>query len=409
MATVGETTQLAGNAALAHTIWTNWVEVPNIWRPASISVYVKCKVSGMKIRGMIYEYLSDGEAGALLAKTALTDVPATQDGWMVLSILGTHDFAKGKYHLAVNGVGETADANFEFSYLHDSSQIAGMWCHHHVESVSNPCCTGKSTSINYSTISLYCTYTALAAASFVTRATCEAVGCYWYNDVCHASPYFSHDEYISGYVTRFLKRQMVGFFQESGDLRSIKVCASGEVVVCSGLHVVTDVAVTISGLDIEVNISGDPVIISGQPVSISGQPVTISGNIVNISGQAMTIGGALIQVPVDIQAVYKTHSETWSGVLGSGDTVCTSGVDVSTYQKIGLYATTKGLVDLSVQASWQDVSGNYCAVADVSGNYLNISGCRYENIGHFPFEWVRVLAERTEQSGNLEIKWARAT
>lgn len=63
---------------------------------------------------------------------------------------------------------------------------------------------------------------------------------WWYSTyVTYSLRPFTVETYISGYLQRFLKRQIVGYYAASGDLRSIAVCANGEVMICSGVHVVT--------------------------------------------------------------------------------------------------------------------------------------------------------------------------
>jgi len=78
------------------------------------------------------------------------------------------------------------------------------------------------------------------------------------------------DIFMSGYVTRFYKTQVVGYHAGSGDLRSVEVNASGSLKT-----------------DFDGSVSGDHVVVNGVQVSgtvaVSGA-VSISGNIVSISG-----------------------------------------------------------------------------------------------------------------------------
>jgi hypothetical protein len=83
--------------------------------------------------------------------------------------------------------------------------------------------------------------------------------------------------YISGYMPRFQKRQIIGYFSSSGDLRPVEVNASGAVLT-----------------DVEINVS------SGLPVVIqSGAWVTVRGGIqvsgaVQISGTIIVTSGAQV-------------------------------------------------------------------------------------------------------------------
>lgn len=114
-------------------------------------------------------------------------------------------------------------------------------------------------------------------AGLTAQQQCEQAGKYWYNDTCNDNPQYERDIYISGFLTRFQKRQLVGYYPASGDLRSVTVNASGhlysdiEVILSSGLwvdgvsgqhvfvesgvHVITDIEVEVSS-GLHVNISG---------------------------------------------------------------------------------------------------------------------------------------------------------
>lgn len=77
----------------------------------------------------------------------------------------------------------------------------------------------------------------------------------------------TRDVFISGYLPRYQKTQMVGYFQDSGDLRSVAVNASG--------HVVTDIE-TVFSSGLAVGISGQHVFIeSGAHVIL---PLTTDEN-----------------------------------------------------------------------------------------------------------------------------------
>jgi len=71
------------------------------------------------------------------------------------------------------------------------------------------------------------------------------------------------ETYISGYLPRFQKRQMIGYYSTSGDLRSVEVNASGRVLVhvVSGLHVVADIAE--SGMGVQVQSGARVIVHSG--------------------------------------------------------------------------------------------------------------------------------------------------
>jgi len=65
--------------------------------------------------------------------------------------------------------------------------------------------------------------TVVACSALTTQADCETASCYWYDSACHTNPYFegTRDVYASGFTARFQKRQIIGYFPVSGDLRSI--------------------------------------------------------------------------------------------------------------------------------------------------------------------------------------------
>lgn len=171
--------------------------------------------------------------------------------------------------------------------------------------------------------------------------------------------------FISGYLPRYQKTQMVGYFQDSGDLRGIGVNASGhvltdvEVDVSSGLFVVVQSgvqvvgasqisgAVQISGI---VGVSGRVSILSGLVCVASGEVhimsgvTSVSGNVVSISGEIrahisgdhvfvesgvyLASGvGVLIQIPQSISINAPSNPQ----VIGS-----TSGGDILTSGNINL-------------------------------------------------------------------------
>jgi hypothetical protein len=97
------------------------------------------------------------------------------------------------------------------------------------------------------------------------------------------APSEPRDVYITGYLPRYQKRQVVGYCSESGDLRSIEVNASGhlftdiEVVTSSGIGVVPQSGIGVvvqSGVHVEqvdVLHSGVVTVLSGLHVWVSGQ------------------------------------------------------------------------------------------------------------------------------------------
>jgi len=105
-----------------------------------------------------------------------------------------------------------------------------------------------------------------------------------------ASGLWPSEKYISGYQPRYQKRQVVGFYADSGDLRSVQVNASG--------HLFTDVVIDVS---------------SGLQVAISGQTVTISGDHVYVeSGVGVVVqsgaGGVLTIYHMCFSMFYLSHS-----------------------------------------------------------------------------------------------------
>lgn len=140
---------------------------------------------------------------------------------------------------------------------------------------------------------------------------------------------------VSGLPQGYTKRQIIGEYT-SGNYRPIRVCSSGEIIICSGLYVVADVEV-IASSGLIVNISGQHVhlesgdvidtyvksgsimdIQSGLHVVVSGQPVTISGDHVFVESGIARLHGyhpaSGIWVPLAV---------TLSGCLAM--TYCSSG------------------------------------------------------------------------------------
>ena len=101
--------------------------------------------------------------------------------------------------------------------------------------------------------------------------------------------------------TEYQRRLMFGAYEfadgnyyVSGDYRPIKVCASGELVICSGVHVVADVEVIASsGLNVLVQSGVGVQVQSGLHVWVSGQHVFVeSGVHVMVSGQYVITGAS---------------------------------------------------------------------------------------------------------------------
>ena len=121
-----------------------------------------------------------------------------------------------------------------------------------------------------------------------------------------ASGLWPREYYISGYLPRYQRRQIVGYHAASGDLRPVEVNASGHlfmdievgvssglfvdgvsgvhVYVESGVHVVADIAESGMGVNVQ----------SGLHVQVSGQHVFVeSGNWVVMSGQGVLVQSGL--------------------------------------------------------------------------------------------------------------------
>jgi len=277
-----------------------------------------------------------------------------------------------------------------------------------------------------------------------TQEKCGAAGGYWYDDACHAapSPSISYDTFYSGYLTRFQKTEIVGHYSKSGggDLRSIEVCASGEVIICSGVFVTANViGLSLSGLDIQVNVSGDPVQISGQHVfvesgvhvvgeftadisgatftaAISGKPVTISGDHVyvesgvhvigdfvsSVSGNIVQISGQHVFVESGVHVVAAVSVDSGLGVLISGQHVFVeSGVHI-----IGDLSVSSGLgVLISGQHVFIESGAHVVTEAeitvDISGDSIIISGQPVTISGDHVFveSGVHVIATVSVDSG----------
>lgn len=118
-----------------------------------------------------------------------------------------------------------------------------------------------------------------------------------------------------------------GYYGDSGlldmEFRPIRVCASGEMVICSGLHVVADVAVEVSsGLWVD-GISGQHVFVesgvyiasgirvqiqSGAHILISGQHVFVESGVHVVTGvSGDPIQMTLIDLSGNMAAVSKRH------------------------------------------------------------------------------------------------------
>ena len=127
--------------------------------------------------------------------------------------------------------------------------------------------------------------------------------------------------------------------------------------------------VNISGLQITVDVSGDPVNVSGNWIDVSGATVIskISGEAVSISGNAITISGNVVTV-----------SGNWVSVSGatiiskiSGESITVSGNAV----------TVSGNA-ITVSGNWVNVSGatviskisGETVISKISGEWVNVSG-----------------------------------
>ena len=180
-----------------------------------------------------------------------------------------------------------------------------------------------------------------------------------------ASGLWPREFFISGYLPRYQKRQIVGYHSASGDLRDVEVNASGhlftdiEVIVSSGLpvvvqsglgvlisgqhvfvesgvHVVADIAE--SGIGVQVQ-SGAHVIISGQPVTVSGDHVFVESGVhvviesgvgvtatvvTDVSGQPIHVGCAdTIRTGKLVQVLGGTSGSATAG--SGGMSLCVSG------------------------------------------------------------------------------------
>jgi len=127
---------------------------------------------------------------------------------------------------------------------------------------------------------------------WTNQTACELGGAYWWGGSCNESPRFPSDVLASGYLAQFQNIVVKGIHAISGDYRSINVNASGqvEVDVVSGAYVTVqsgifvNVGTALSGLDIQVDISGDSVVVSSGVIDITGGAVSISGNVITMSG-----------------------------------------------------------------------------------------------------------------------------
>jgi len=250
------------------------------------------------------------------------------------------------------------------------------------------------------------------ASAFTDQTTCELAGCYWWAGTCHEGPVFPYDSLASGYLAQFQNTVIKGIYSVSGDYRTVHVNESGhvlvdvEVVFSSGMSVVVESGVGVlisgqhvyvesgiwvaglsfSGLDIQVNISGDPVIISGQPVDISGGHVYVESGVYLASGLAVTVESGIY-----VASGLAVIPQSGLGVLISGQHVY---VESGVYLASGLYLD--GAV--SVSGNIVSISGNIVEVASgvyiASGLHTWISGQHvYVESGVYTASGIHVVSE----------------
>lgn len=196
------------------------------------------------------------------------------------------------------------------------------------------------------------------------------------------TPSTPRDTYASGYLTRYQKRQIVGYHRDSGDLRSIEVNASGqlltdvEVEVSSGLHVIVD---GVSGTHVYVE-SGVYVIADVDVVVSSGLWIDgVSGIHVYAESGVNVITQPGIQVSgiVFVQNAPDTYLSLMSGqfviiqdgiqvsgaVIISGDISISSGLFIDGVSGIHVYTESGAFV--TTQPGIQ-VSGSVIISGDIS-------------------------------------------
>lgn len=150
------------------------------------------------------------------------------------------------------------------------------------------------------------------------------------------------ETYISGYLSRYQKRQMVGYFLVSGDLRSITCNASGHVHIASGAYVVADIAE--SGMGVQIQ--------SGAHVQISGQHVFVESGVFVTTQPDIGVSGTIRSL------ISGDHVFVESGVhvgISGQHVYVESGVHVVS-QSGTLYCITDG----------------YTYLRDTSGNVMNV-------------------------------------
>ena len=146
-------------------------------------------------------------------------------------------------------------------------------------------------------------------ASWTTEANDDVYFRIYGDRVAGARP---TDIYASGYITRYQKRQIVGYHSDAGDLRSIEVTASGAiltdtgsveisgqtVVVASGAYIASGIGVvTAGGVQVSgtVEVSGRVSVLSGLVAVLSGEVHIMSG-VASISGNVVSVSGNLLNV-----------------------------------------------------------------------------------------------------------------
>jgi len=140
--------------------------------------------------------------------------------------------------------------------------------------------------------------------------------CIYCNYTLSTTPATPTDTYASGYLTRYQKRQIVGHYSSSGDLRSVETTASGEIKV----SLVSGVAVEIDGVTVSgsVQVSGQVDIGQGHVAIQSGRVSVQSGEVHIVSGE-VTVLGVQVSGAVEVSGVLEIKSPESIMIHSSGN------------------------------------------------------------------------------------------
>ena len=170
------------------------------------------------------------------------------------------------------------------------------------------------------------------------------------------------------------KVQMMGYF-DSGDIRDVAVCSSGELIVCSGLYVTADVEI-IASSGLYVNISGQHVYVESGVYLASGMYVVTAGasGTYQASGVGVQIQSGIHIEQVDVLYSGNVDATVSSGVFGTAALHCSDTIVTADLVKViggssGTYlAASSGGVSICVSGYWCSGPVHTVTVKNMDGN-----------------------------------------